>query len=176
MPQTVPLSLVATQLALTDRRALSEAWYSALRLAGGDGRAPQASVRRGRPDAPPLPPSRLAGEPAAHAAAARAGIVPPRARVPQPERTAHLAERRVPQSELARRLQRAIARRVRRGLPASFAVRTGEGRVHVLLRSDGTCTRVVAVCAPPLRARVERALAQARFALAARGVRCEVEP
>jgi hypothetical protein len=41
-------------------------------------------------------------------------------------------------------------------------VRTGEGG-----------TRVVAVCSPPLRERVERALAQARFALAGRGLRTE---
>jgi hypothetical protein len=42
------------------------------------------------------------------------------------------------------------------------------------VRSDGARTRVVAVCAPPLRERVERALAQARFALAGCGVRAEV--
>ena len=33
MLQPAPLAVVSTQLALTDRRALSQAWYSALRLA-----------------------------------------------------------------------------------------------------------------------------------------------
>ncbi len=46
--------------------------------------------------------------------------------------------------------------------------------MRILVRSDGVRTRLVALCAPPLRERVERALAQARFALAARGVRAEV--
>ena len=46
--------------------------------------------------------------------------------------------------------------------------------MHVLVRSDGERTRVVAVCAPSLRERVERALAHVRFALAGSGVRAEV--
>jgi hypothetical protein len=39
----------------------------------------------------------------------------------------------------------------------------------LLVRSQGGVTRVVALCAAPLKERVDRALAQARFALAAGG-------
>jgi hypothetical protein len=174
MSQTAPLAVVSTQLALTDRRALSQAWYSALRLAAPqrDGtlagrREPTVALRRalGRQTAP-----------LAHALGVRTGAPPVvRARLLQAVRPGSAPERRAPPSELARRIRRALARRVLRGLPASFAVRAGNGRVHLLVRRDGTCTRVVALCAAPLRARVERALAQARFALAARGVRCEAD-
>ena len=55
----------------------------------------------------------------------------------------------------------------------SFTVPAAGGRVQLVVRCDGTRTRVVAVCAPALRERVERALAQARFALAGCGVRAE---
>jgi hypothetical protein len=77
-------------------------------------------------------------------------------------------------SELARSIERGLARRTPRSGAASFAIRAGGGRIHLIVRADGTHTRVVAVCTAPLRERVERALAQARFALAARGVRTEV--
>jgi hypothetical protein len=56
---------------------------------------------------------------------------------------------------------------------ASFAVRAANGRVHLVVRTAGGATRVVAVCVPALRERVERALAQARFALNGHGVRTE---
>jgi hypothetical protein len=46
--------------------------------------------------------------------------------------------------------------------------------VQLVVRTQGDATRIVALCAPELEARVVRALAQARFALATRGVRTEV--
>ncbi|MEA2722054.1 MAG: hypothetical protein QOJ39_3918, partial [Candidatus Eremiobacteraeota bacterium] len=88
-------------------------------------------------------------------------------------------ERRIP-TELARSIERGVARRgpgagtAARGGSASFTVNVAGGRVHLLVRSDGACTRVVAVCAPLLRERVERALAHVRFALAGAGMRAEV--
>jgi hypothetical protein len=42
------------------------------------------------------------------------------------------------------------------------------------VRTDGATTRIVALCAPHLRDRVDRALAHARFGLAASGLRLEV--
>ncbi len=57
--------------------------------------------------------------------------------------------------------------------PASLALKVGDGRVQLLVRSDGAATRVVALCPPHLRERVDRALAHARFALAAAGNRLE---
>ncbi|GAC1543084.1 MAG: hypothetical protein NVS2B17_22400 [Candidatus Velthaea sp.] len=85
-------------------------------------------------------------------------------------------ERRAPKTDLARRIERAVVRR-RSAIarpPSSIALKAAGGRVALLVRCTGNSTRIVALCAPVLRERVERALAQARFALAARGTRIEV--
>ncbi|MEA2666973.1 MAG: hypothetical protein QOI11_3917 [Candidatus Eremiobacteraeota bacterium] len=179
MQHTTGVAVLATELPATDRRALSQAWYSALHLAE---RAPRARSASPRPaaqakhgaaafarDALDARGTTSAGDANTRGATRRDASTPRDASVP-------LAERRLPKSELARRIERALAQRPR-GAPASFAVSAAGGRVRLLVRSDGARTRVVAVCAPPLRERVERALAQARFALAARGasgVRAEV--
>jgi hypothetical protein len=58
--------------------------------------------------------------------------------------------------------------------PATLSVKIGDGRVALLVRTDGGTTRIVALCAPQLRERVDRALAHARFSLAASGMSFEV--
>ena len=95
------------------------------------------------------------------------------AAVQRRDASAVASERRAPKSTLTRRIARALARRVPRGIPTSFAVSAANGRIHLVVRGDGARTRVVAVCAPRLRERVERALAHARFALAERGIDAE---
>ena len=174
MQNTTGVAVVATQLADSDRRALSQAWYSALHLA----EHPPAGVRARFKRAPAaahdvvLPHGRARSD-APRAANARAPrdrlrVRPPRAWTPPPS-----PERRAPKTELARCIERGLTRRLPRAA-AAFAVRGAGGRVALIVRTDGARTRVVAVCAPPLRERVERALAHARFALAGRGVRAEV--
>ena len=178
MQHTTGVAVVAAQLADTDRRALSQAWYSALHLAG---HAPAARPARPAPSPLEAPPNK--------SRAARGPNDAPPGRANETARNARGAtgaarydgagagtgtERRIPKTELARRIERGLTRRLPRAMPASFAVRGADGRVHVVVRSDGARTRVVAVCAPPLRERVERALAHARFALAGRGIRAEV--
>lgn len=177
MQHTTGVAVVATQLADTDRRALSQAWYSALHLADHVPRthhAPLAAPPRSSPCANAgaafsgsgaLPDARVAGD----AQPSRAGARTPVRR----EDSAETAERRMPKSELARRIERGLAQRAPRERAASFTVPAADGRVQLVVRCDGTRTRVVAVCAPALRERVERALAQARFALAGCGVRAE---
>ncbi len=177
MQHTTGVAVVATQLADTDRRALSQAWYSALHLAD---RPPAAAH---------VPPARVpCGAPPGGSRSERGANGAPQPRSADDGSHARNAprtvssrfdgavtvERRVPKTQLARRIEHGLARRPPRGVAASFAVRGAGGRVHLVVRGDGALTRVVAVCAPPLRERVERALAQARFALAARGVRAEV--
>ena len=169
MQQPTGVAVLATRLADTDRRALSQAWYSALHLAAGAERTLPS-----RRACAALAPSRRANAPGAATAplaaaqaslrAPHAGVVP---RVPGPAAT----ERRAPHTALSRRIERGLVRRTPRGGAASFAVRDARGRIHLIVRADGARAHVVAVCAPALRERVERALAQARFALAARGVR-----
>jgi hypothetical protein len=180
MQQTDRIDVLTTQLAATDRRALSQAWYSALHLAERSAQGSRAIAARCGPAASsvarePVPRTPLRAPSAAHAAAARRrtavrGRETPHRAVVASSRT----ERREPKTALAQHLERALIRRVPRAPATSFALRAGLGRVHLLVRSDGQRTRVIAVCSPSVRERVERALAQARFALAGRGVAAEV--
>lgn len=173
MQQTTGVAILATQLATTDRRALSQAWYSALHLAERSRPRDRGGLPRARSRHEPQTAhaeQRIAGHPAGSPAAARPSH---EADTPRRMETRGAAERRAPKTELAHRIERRIARHAPRTAPASFAISAGDGRVHVLVRSDGAATRIVAVCAPALRASVERALAQARFALAGRGMRTE---
>ena len=177
MQQTTGVAVLATHLAANDRRALSQAWYSALHLAErtarpAPGRNASSALATAR-GADALP--RGAREsPSVAAAGERRARVAQRAAQPRRDASACDAERRAPKTELAGRIERALARRLPGGAPASFAVRTAGGRIHLVVRCDGARTRVVAVCAPPLRERVERAVAHARFALAGCGLRAEV--
>lgn len=163
------VAVVATQLPGTDRRALSQAWYSALHLTErGHARPHSPFGFRAASDA---------GEPQAPASARAASMhVPPRAMSrPRAGHSAKLGlpeERRAPCTALTRRIVRALAPRPRAPIvpSASLAIKVGAGRVHLLVRTDGGTTRIVALCAPALKARVESALAQARFTLAAAGV------
>ncbi len=164
------VAVIATQIAQTDRRALSEAWYSALHLAHDAGPARMPAAQRSAEDARP-------------AVLARVAAVPPhRERViaPPPTRVRHAAdarasavpERRRPPSETTRRIERAVERlSARRPVPATHTLDVAGGRVRLLVHHDGTALRIVALCSNPLRDVVERALASARFALAGSGVR-----
>ncbi len=162
------VAVVATSLARTDRRALSQAWYSALHL------AEHAPPRTDRPHAEGTPPSHgtevrpasLRGSDAAPSGAGGARALPRSSGAVLP-----VLDRRAPATPLAKRIERAIAHAPAQTPAASVAIKAGGGRVQVLVRSDGEATRIVALCAPALRERVEQALAHARFALAAQGVR-----
>jgi hypothetical protein len=177
MQHTNGVAVLATHLAHTDRRALSQAWYSALHLAGGAPRpraAQTAPAKRGESIALlRAPHGARESLPRAGDEGARRGRSSMRAGAPRRDPSGVASERREPKTALTRRIAHALARRVPRGIPASFAVSAAHGRIHVLVRGDGAQTRVVAVCAPRLRERVERALAHARFALAERGIDAE---
>jgi hypothetical protein len=175
---TRSVAVVATQLPLIDRRALSQAWFSALHVAQSSG----AVVPRGRALSAPAPERASAPR---RSPSGQQVMAPgnPRGRGPAPAHgrsagppNAAAVERRSASGELARRIERAIVRQWPR-MPArlaTIAIDAGEGRVQLLIRTDGAATRIVALCAPHVRERVDRALAHARFALAASGVRVEV--
>jgi len=175
MQHTNGVAVLATQTAQTDRRALSQAWYSALHLADGAPRpcATRARTNRERLEARPAP--RRAREPSLQRVAdelARRACKPPHAAAQRRDTSAPACERREPKPALGRRVAPA-PRRVPRGIPTSFTVRAANGSLHLLVRDDGARTNVVARCAPRLRERVERALAHARIALAHRGIAAE---
>jgi hypothetical protein len=179
--------VLATHFAHTDRRALSQAWYSALHLAAGTPRprTPATPATRSAPVVVPRAPRGESGRgtfstTSAVRTGARDGATSRGVRgasagaaTSSCEAVTALAERRLPKSALARHIERGIVRRSPVPETASFVVRAANGRVHLVVRCGESGTRVVAVCAPPLRERVERALAQARFALAGCGVRAE---
>jgi len=169
---TRSVAVVATRLPSIDRRALSQAWYSALHLQAASGvrSAPSRAAALASPGNVARPARDI------ERFVPRASSLPA-TRPAHPSRSATVAvDRRAPAGELARRIERAIARHtvMRSQAPATLSVKTGDGRVALLVRTDGGTTRIVALCAPQLRERVDRALAHARFSLAASGMSFEV--
>jgi hypothetical protein len=162
------ISVLAAPLAAIDRRGLSQAWYSALHLARDASPAPRGA-------------SCLAeAKKHANAALAPAAEAPRRALVVATQRqggtrssgarSAGTVERRSPRSPLARRIERAFLDPRVRATLATFATGTGDARVVVTMHGSGERVALVALCAPHARRAVARALDQARFALAARGI------
>ncbi|HLX26047.1 MAG TPA: hypothetical protein VKR05_03580 [Candidatus Cybelea sp.] len=168
MTHELEVSIVAAPLEAIDRRALSQAWYSALHLASPARRSRSSAAMQRRPPMPATYPS---------------ASVLPRALT-----TAHLRPQlrqrataggafggdpqlpgQVPHSRLAVRIERVFAAA---SIPkrATFSLGRGSARVHVVLQTTPTRTMLVALCRPELRADVGQALAQARAALAARGI------
>jgi hypothetical protein len=165
--QQLDYSILTAPLAAIDRRALSQAWYSALHLARSA--SPAANV-----------PQHLLKARTAEAVTQRVHIAgtahraQPLASSPRGAGRSRMKveapERRAVRSPLARRIERTFldpARPVRR---ATFSVAGTRARVHVALQSGASGMRLVAVCPAALRAVVARALDQARYALALRGI------
>ncbi len=169
MTHELEVSIVAAPLEAIDRRALSQAWYSALHLAvpareirdkpGGQRRStsPVAAYRAAAPGC------RKGTKPYLYSKCAVRVIrrVPFAGEAPMVRPTS--------QSRLAARIARAFAAA---SMPkrATFSLGRGNARVHVVLQTTPTRTMLVALCRPELRADVGQALAQARAALAARGI------
>jgi hypothetical protein len=167
MTQQLGFSILTAPIAALDRRALSQAWYSALYLARD-----------------PASPAAQAKQPPGGAVAQTSGSVEPK-RDPKRERLQLKAtaasehapvraqprevDRRSLRSPLARKIERAFLRPAPRPVRSTFTL-GGEARVHVTLQSAGGGLRLIAVCAPRCREAVARALEEARYALAARGI------
>ncbi len=178
MTQQIGFSVLSAPLAAIDRRALSQAWYSALHCARAQGRA-----------ARPVPdPLRASVE--AEGGAVRAGEVDDRSRshaVATERRAAercgesrdrcapNVPERRLARSALSQKIERTLLLPAKRAERATFTVDGTNARVHVTLQGAEGELRLVAVCPPALYARVARALEEARYALAARGLRCVLD-
>jgi hypothetical protein len=164
------VAVIATQVARTDRRALSEAWYSALHLAHAANPARPAARRAPAGDVPPARGTRT-GAPA-DAAPGRAATAPAlrASRDAASGSCGTIGERRRPVCETARSIERAVSTlRMRVSGDTAQTVEVAGGRVRLLVRSERGTTRIVALCSDPLREPVERALARARFTLAGAG-------
>ncbi len=175
MTQQLQNGMVSAPVAQIDRRALSQAWYSALHLA----RAQSVQAQ----------PSRVQAT-AATGTGRSLFPTPERARLQRRRRGAWLPlhgaakrfdaalsveERNASTKSLARRIARAVS------TPRTFPVRStlslgrGEGRVHVILQSGNGRLRLTAICHPADRDVVARAVARARLALAMRGWELEAK-
>jgi hypothetical protein len=168
MTQQLGFSILTAPLAAIDRRALSEAWYSALHLA----QAPHAqpALANVRTEAAASERSRYTGQPGKrahvepHDANARSQSATSKPRIPA------APDRRAARSVLARRIERTFLNPISRPRRATFTIDGTAARVHVALQTTPAGMRIVAVCPASIRARVTRALDQARYALAARGI------
>jgi hypothetical protein len=164
-------SVLTAPIASIDRRALSQAWYSALygngSQAQNDYHAAADSVNAGVACKP--------GE--MHAAAAQrqafSAVSGKRPQVEYPR--GGQVERRAPRSALARKIERTFLHPRVSARKASFSIDGAHGRVQILLQSRGPRMRLIAICPPKAERQVAAALAQARYALAARGIALDAQ-
>ena len=73
-------------------------------------------------------------------------------------------------SPLARKIERSFLHPGAAVKRATFTLDGSEDRVHISMQAGKSGLRLVAVCPPRARDAVSRALNEARFALAARGI------
>jgi hypothetical protein len=159
------IAVITTRLPYIDRRALSEAWFSALHLAS-DGPIPPRAVRAPEPDVRESRASR--GSVTAQAPRpCRASDTRTRAPSAAPAGT----ERRgFGQSAAVRTARTAFAGvEAERSFRTSLTVGVRGERVALSLRRSGGMLHIVAVCRPEVAAIVSRALACAGLYLRARG-------
>lgn len=175
MTQQLEISVLAAPLSAIDRRALSQAWYSALNLArdvtpstprtdvGVAAKSLSQKLSR------PVPAGRIG-----RSASPRVPT-PPALGTARPV-VAEIASRQ--RGRLVVPLARQIERRFL-GAPlavkrATFSIGNGGARVHVVLQTTGSSAILIALCRPQMREIVARALAEARRVLAARGIVVEL--
>lgn len=172
MTQELNVCVLSAPLAAIDRRALSQAWYSALHCASEKERSTSRQTKRGvaKGDGSGTGSQRTMGDPS-NLRAAQPKDASRERNAKMSERCAGCdVDRRTRRSALARRIERKFLNSPAGSQRATF--NAGGKRVHVLVQASAKRVRLVAVCPPSLRETVARALAQARFALASRGVTC----
>ncbi|HET7815344.1 MAG TPA: hypothetical protein VFL13_13340 [Candidatus Baltobacteraceae bacterium] len=169
--EQLQLNVLAAPLAAVDRRALSQAWYSALYGNASSAAAAPTHAKRAASAA-----RGAAQQTPAHPETERSPVMRgPIAKHSQTDRIALPAgaERRSPRAPLAKKIERALLRPGTAARSATF--RIGKGRVHVVVRQQNAGVQLVALCARGEHASVAQALMQARFALAQRGISLETK-
>jgi hypothetical protein len=165
-------SVLTAPVASLDRRALSQAWYSA--LYGSSSAPPQ---RPQQVDQPLRPRAIVHAVPQSHETNAKPNVQSEAAVKPQRVESTRggQTERRAPRSGLARKIERTFLHPRAAARKASFSIDGAAGRVEILLHKSGTRMKIIAICAPKAAREVAAALAQARYALAARGIDLDAE-
>ncbi len=168
MTEQLGFSILTAPLAAIDRRALSQAWYSALHLAQGT-REPLSSAQP-QARAPICDRAPHSLEPRDHERLVERDAHP-KPRVPASKSiVAAPPERRAERCALARHIERTFLNPIARPVRATFTIDGTRARVHVALQTTAEGVRIVAVCPASIRSRVSHALDEARYALAARGI------
>lgn len=175
MTHELEVSILAAPLAQMDRGALSQAWLTALRM------TPQAPIhgRRISPRAAPGLATRPASIPPPGTPGALHGPCSVVTRFHRRETSSGFDElcgvgARARRRTLAQRIERAFAGEPLRTKRATLSLGRGDARVHIILQTAGTRPMLLALCRPEMRAVVGAALAQARLALARRGIGVEL--
>lgn len=168
MTQQLPASILTAPLAQIDRRSLSQAWYSALRLAQARG-APASPLQPS--GACEVPRCRSDATASHHLPRERAvrSVVTVAFAVPKSSGSAEPSSQLRARSSLARQIERIFQNARKPVVRATLTLGRGEGRAYVVLQSSGDRMRVIAICRPADRQRVARALEEARYALAVHG-------
>jgi hypothetical protein len=163
------IAVIRTRLPYVDRRALSEAWFSALHLAHEERKAPHAARRAGPSSESPAAKISLGSGASGPAAGSLAARVPTlRARSVQ---ALAIAASPTPLRKTGGAVVVPFPARGIRYAPvrASFGIGLGGGRVQIVLRREGPLLHVVAICSRRHVELVRRALACADLHLRLRG-------
>jgi hypothetical protein len=171
---TDEIAVIQTRLPYTDRRALSEAWFSALHLASGDDPQPMRDVALRKAEHPPFGISSLCMKESSSAAD---GIVSRRSDARLSSGRASFEGELLGRARMSRSLRAHVA-----GASVSharfshvrFTLMIAGVRVALHVRGDGEKMIVIAVCSARRVGLVRRALAEAAAAMHLRGERVEM--
>jgi hypothetical protein len=178
MMHPLEVSILAAPLGAIDRRALSQAWYTALRLAPHERSA--AGVRSPPRVPAPRPLQRWcciassARPTDARAMPLRPARVATRSVGPGDDGGAALRRRRIA-APLAKRIQYAFTNPSAQVRRATFSMGRGSVRIVVMLQTKGERAVLVAICPPEVSAVVSQALDEVRATLGARGIAVELK-
>jgi hypothetical protein len=171
--EQLQFSVLTAPVAAQDRRALSQAWYSALYGSRGEKAAPARTYASPQRSAAAIGALRAAPVTAGHPQRG-AKVLPLHAGDVKREGAAPV-ERRAVRSPLARKIERVLLRPRPQARKSAVTIESAHGRVHVLLQTRGAQLKLIAICPPKARTDVAAALAQARYALALRGIGVDAE-
>lgn len=175
MTHELEVSILAAPLAQMDRRALSQAWYTALRLASnGNIAGARPTPVRVAPALRVVYPFTERLKPGAPSSVAAAATTSHSRRATLVSDDVQSLAARVRRFTLAERIERAFVGAPMRPKRATFSLGRGSARVHIILQTIGDRPILVALCRPEVRTVVGRALAEARLALARRGIGLEL--
>ena len=171
MTHELEVSILAAPLAQMDRGSLSQAWYSALRLAPNvHGVAKSGAYAQNDPALAARHRMSESSKTVERVKCVSAMTISRSHRNARGLDEVQSAAGRARWRVLAVRIERAFASGPMRAKRATFSLGRGNARVHIILQTIGERPTLLALCRPEAKTVVMRALAQARLALARRGI------